>query len=295
MENGTRYLECFLAVADTLSFSKAAKDLRMSQPCVSRQVRLLEESLNTQLLFRDKHQVSLTREGEAFVLRVAPLFREIQQATHQMRAKSGKMEGTISIGSLAEIGKHIFSQSVLPFQDEHPGMEVRMRLLPEADVLMLVQSGKLDFGIVQQKIMTENMRCFKFIDEEIILVTRRENEKSLLRETSPEFVGYKENDLLLQRYFKFNEEMPKTKTKKGNYRVRLIVNSHFSMIEALRVRDAWAVLPRYAVREELANGTLKIVGKVLFSNPLHLICRDSHLREKRNEVFLKFLQKRVRG
>ena len=57
------YLRAFVALSETLSFTQAARQLGITQPSISRQIRILEDELETQLFFRDKHRVQLTPEG----------------------------------------------------------------------------------------------------------------------------------------------------------------------------------------------------------------------------------------
>lgn len=59
-------IECFLAVAEHLNFAKAAEQLNVSQPAITRQIRTLEEELHTQLFIRNTRMVRLTENGRIF-------------------------------------------------------------------------------------------------------------------------------------------------------------------------------------------------------------------------------------
>ena len=63
----TTQLECFLAVAEHLNFSRASEELKMTQPAVSHQIRTLEEELGVKLFMRTSKNVSLTSEGIRFL------------------------------------------------------------------------------------------------------------------------------------------------------------------------------------------------------------------------------------
>ena len=63
----TTQLECFLAVAEHLNFSRASEELKMTQPAVSHQIRMLEEELGVKLFMRTSKNVSLTSEGILFL------------------------------------------------------------------------------------------------------------------------------------------------------------------------------------------------------------------------------------
>jgi DNA-binding transcriptional LysR family regulator len=65
--NELKYMEAAIAVAKELSFSRAARRLRLSQPAITKQIAELEESLGVILFLRDHHVVSLTDAGRAYV------------------------------------------------------------------------------------------------------------------------------------------------------------------------------------------------------------------------------------
>lgn len=63
-----RHLRCFVAVAEELNFTRAAEELRLAQPSLTRQVHNLEEELGVRLLDRGRNRVSLTEEGKSFLV-----------------------------------------------------------------------------------------------------------------------------------------------------------------------------------------------------------------------------------
>src|SRR5690606_5506349 len=93
-----RHLRYFLAVAETLNFSRAAEKLHIAQPALSKQIRNLEELLGAQLFLRSKHQVSLTLAGEVFRQQAALVLEQAKRAAHlAQRVESGEI-GRLSIG-----------------------------------------------------------------------------------------------------------------------------------------------------------------------------------------------------
>lgn len=96
----TTQVKCFLAVADTLNFTKAADQLFMSQPGISRQIVTLERELNTLLFIRDKHKVRLTPAGALLAKELASFQTSIDAVLVRVKNIGEGYKGTLSIGVL---------------------------------------------------------------------------------------------------------------------------------------------------------------------------------------------------
>jgi DNA-binding transcriptional LysR family regulator len=82
------HIQAFLTLAETLNFSAAARKLGLTQPSVTRQIRLLEESLKAQLFLRDRHGVRLTRAGEAMRVQLAPIHASLVEVFENRRSQA---------------------------------------------------------------------------------------------------------------------------------------------------------------------------------------------------------------
>src|SRR5262245_20573184 len=111
-------LESFISLSETLSFTKTAKALGLTQPSISRQLKQLEEQLGIQLFFRDRHRVELTPEGKEFKGSLTPLLRELRLVFEQSREKMSKPEGLLSFCCYPEIGQYFFMRILLTFQEK---------------------------------------------------------------------------------------------------------------------------------------------------------------------------------
>ncbi|MBB1486507.1 LysR family transcriptional regulator [Oceanospirillum sediminis] len=93
-----RQLKYFIAVAEELSFRRAAERLYITQPPLSQQIRQLEEELDTQLLIRNTRQVSLTPAGEYFLGKARNIIRDTDQARYEVRDLGKQQQQKIRIG-----------------------------------------------------------------------------------------------------------------------------------------------------------------------------------------------------
>ena len=91
-----RHLRAFVAVAEELSFSRAAERLYLSAPALSRQIRALERLVGCELLRRSTHSVELTLAGEALVERARGLLRDVDEAVLRAQAVGGELVGRVA-------------------------------------------------------------------------------------------------------------------------------------------------------------------------------------------------------
>jgi len=97
-------LRCFVAVAEELHFSRAAERLNMTQPPLSRQIRLLEHSVGVALLERTSRSVTLTAAGAAFLPEATRILRLAQEAAVKARRTASGEQGSLTIGFSAASG-----------------------------------------------------------------------------------------------------------------------------------------------------------------------------------------------
>lgn len=102
-----RHLRYFLAVSEALSFTKAAAQLRVAQPALSRQVQALEDELGVDLLRRSRQGVTLTAEGKLFLKEAAGLLKHADEAVEKVRALARGDYGELHVGYVTPAGERL--------------------------------------------------------------------------------------------------------------------------------------------------------------------------------------------
>src|SRR6201986_4840637 len=120
-----RLVRYFVAVAEHRHFGRAAADLRVAQPSLSRQIRSLEQQLGARLLDRTPHGTRLTEAGEVFLPRAKALLRSAAQAASATRAAA--QPSRITIGYTSGL---IITPAVRELRNQHPDAEVHSLHLP---------------------------------------------------------------------------------------------------------------------------------------------------------------------
>lgn len=117
-------LRAFSAVARLLSFRKAADELLISQSAVSHHIRKLETMLGTPLFVRHARSISLTAEGQRYLVEIEAAFRTITDATSELRAEAGQEE--LRVTALPSFCSLWLVSRIASFSDVHPGIDFEL-------------------------------------------------------------------------------------------------------------------------------------------------------------------------
>lgn len=142
-------LRAFVAVADELHFGRAARRLDMHPAALGRHVRLLEESLATQLLFRTTRNVSLTPAGAELREEAGDLLARIQALTSRFRDASSEKATRLTIGVIDTAAAGLVPSLLQDFRERHP--EISVQVVEDKSIRLLPRllSGRLSLALVR--------------------------------------------------------------------------------------------------------------------------------------------------
>lgn len=138
-----RHLRYFVAVAEAENVSRAATQLHVSQPALSRQVRDLEEELGFALLHRGAKAVRLTDAGRVFLEEARAVLLRVEQGVGAARAVALGQAGELHIGYAPTLTVRFLPGALRRFQSEAPGVRVRLHDLSTTEMLEGVREGRL--------------------------------------------------------------------------------------------------------------------------------------------------------
>ena len=141
-----RHLKYFAAVAEELSFRKAAQRLHVSRPALSKQIKDLEAELSVKLLDRDTVSVSLTKAGEIFLEDTQKLLAHADQAIKRAAEAQSGHRGRLRIGSVGIIATDFLPKTLKLFHQKYPGVEVEFVEMLPVEQLAALAKGKIDIG-----------------------------------------------------------------------------------------------------------------------------------------------------
>jgi DNA-binding transcriptional LysR family regulator len=139
-----RHLRYFIAVADELSFSRAAEKLHMSQPPLSRQIRDLETELGVKLLERSRQEVRLTRLGNAVLARSRTLVRAAESFKAEARILDKGMREELRIGYAPSPTALIIAKVLSSYHQLASGGSLTLLDMTHTDILTELRAKKLN-------------------------------------------------------------------------------------------------------------------------------------------------------
>ena len=163
-----RLVRYFVAVAQHRHFSRAAAELRIAQPSLSRQVRSLEQQLGARLLDRTPHGTQLTEAGEVFLPRAKALLRSAAQAA--AATKAAAQPSRITIGYTSGL---IITPAVRELRNQHPDAEVHALHLPWNEPREALLDHRADAVVTRLPLRTEGLHVTILYDDPRVLLVPR--------------------------------------------------------------------------------------------------------------------------
>jgi DNA-binding transcriptional LysR family regulator len=145
-----RHIRCFVCVAKHLHFSKAAEELGIAPPSLTRQIQEAERLLGFRLFQRTKRSVLLTAAGEAYLVAAHAALDHLARGEEIARAAERGELGRIELGYVASAAyTGVLQRAVEQFRREHPRVEVSAREIVMDQVAYLLGDGKIDIAYVR--------------------------------------------------------------------------------------------------------------------------------------------------
>jgi DNA-binding transcriptional LysR family regulator len=144
-----KQLRFFLAVADTLNFTRAAERVGIAQPPLSQRIRALERELGAELFKRTKRSVELTKAGEALLLHARRMMNASDTAVSQVRSvRDGKL-GVLKVGAIFSAIYNWMPATLRILSTTSPGIDVNLREMTIPNQLRALREGEIDVGLLR--------------------------------------------------------------------------------------------------------------------------------------------------
>ncbi|MEH3972488.1 LysR family transcriptional regulator [Escherichia fergusonii] len=167
--------KAFVTIADLGCFTRAADELNLSQPVLTRRVKKLEESLKVTLFERTTRKVTLTSAGKALLPHARALLGYMDDAILSVQELAVHQKGVIKLSCIPTATFYFLPQILKKFNTLYPNIRVHVHEQATVDCLNSVLSSETDFGINMNRVVHPQINFTPLIDEPYILLCRRDH------------------------------------------------------------------------------------------------------------------------
>ncbi len=250
-------MHIFHTVARMGSFTKAAKELGISQPAVSIQVRELERTMSTTLLSRTRNGVLLTDTGETVYRYTGRIFSLADEMQYAIQDITGLRAGKLTIGSSSTPGEYILPIVIGEFRKRYPDVDVSLSIANTQRIIDRVLNRDLDIGMAGAPVSIKGVASFPYVDDEVVLVASASHPLGLSRSVSLKDVA-SEPFIMRESGSATRRAAEKALAKSGsNIKVAMELASNEAVKRAASAGLGIGVVSKYAIGPDVAAGLLR--------------------------------------
>lgn len=255
-------LKVFVTAARTLSFSKCAELMHVSQPAVSRHIGEIEARYGMPLFSRGSSGVALTKAGQLFLSHAETLLSAYQKMDYDMDILGQAGRGSLSVGASTTIAMYLLPPVLASFMNISDGLDVSVLSGNSENVEQWLKDGKIDIGFVENASRKPWLHYERVMADELVLVAGTGG-----RYARTETVSMQELCtmplVLREKGSGTREIVEKALAAHGisveNLEVAIELSSTEAIKSFVRFSDAVAVVSVISIRHELSEGFLRII------------------------------------
>ncbi len=248
-------LVTFVAVTESGSISEACRRLGLSKSVISERLTELERSLGTRLIQRTTRRMTLTEDGQAFLLRARKIAGDVSDAEAEITERRGQLVGPLRISGPVSFGYLHLCPTIYPFLKKHPGIELTLDL---DDRFVDVEADGYDAVIRHGQIRESWLVAIRLAPSRRVLVGSPAYFKTHGVPRSLQDLGSHRAILYTNRISDWRFESG-TEVVSVTPRKALRVNNGLIMRDAALAGMGLTLLPTFLVHDELKKRTLRVV------------------------------------
>jgi LysR family transcriptional regulator, transcriptional activator of the cysJI operon len=160
----------FRAVAQQLSFRKAAEELYLTQPAVSLQIKALEEDLGIQLFDRSGSRVALTAAGKTLLGYAEKAHALLQRAEHEVAAMGGELAGRLALGASTTIAQYVLPRMLGEFFSQFPRVQPSLISGNTEHIVDALIQHQIALGFIEGPSRSKDVKSEPFLTDELVLI-----------------------------------------------------------------------------------------------------------------------------
>lgn len=255
-------LEVFYTVAKRLSFTKAAAELFITQPAVTKHIHELEDQYKAKLFERKGNHINLTEAGQLLLLHAEKVFELYRSVEFDINALSKRREGLLRLGASTTIAQYIVAPLLAKFRNKFPDVQLSLITGNTEQVEKALLAKEIEMGIIEGYSKNPEISYHEFLKDEIVLVCSSKH--PLANKTSLKPADLKNIRFVLREQGSGTLEVIEHALKQAGINhselpAEIRLGNTESIKSYLLNAPCMAFLSVHAVVDELKRGELKII------------------------------------
>ena len=286
-------LKLFCDLAETASFTKAAKINGVTQSAVSQQISSLETKFDAVLIERSKKKFSLTKEGNTLYKYSKQIIQTYDELRHKIQEIQNVVTGSIKVVTIYSIGLHELPPYLKKFLKKHPTVNVSVEYRRATQLYEDIVTGMADIGLVAYPQKDPRLQVTSLAEDMLVLICHPDHPLA----QQPKV---KLSEIASHKFIAFEPDIPTRRAIDKILRDRNVEVDHameFDNIEtvkrAVEIDAGISIVPRSPVAQEVAKKTIAMVEieDEKFYRPLAAVHKKSKVLSPAMKEFLKLLKK----
>jgi len=255
-------LKVFYTVALRLNFTKAATELYISQPAVSKHIQELEETYKTKLFERNGSKIALTPAGEILLKHTKNIFEIYREIDFDMSSFINERQGLLRLGASTTISQYIISPVLARFHQKQQDIKVNLLNGNTEQIENALINKEIEIGIVEGQSKNQSIKYIPFLKDELVLVCStknplvKQNEISLEDLKAMKFITRERGSGTLEV---IEYALKQVNVKITDLQIEMQLGSTESIKSYLLNSDCFAFMSIHAVDKELKNNELIVL------------------------------------
>ncbi|KQB42422.1 LysR family transcriptional regulator [Flavobacterium aquidurense] len=255
-------LKVFYTVALRLNFTKAATELYISQPAVSKHIQELEETYKTKLFERNGSKIALTPAGEILLKHTKNIFEIYREIDFDMSSFINERQGLLRLGASTTISQYIISPVLARFHQKQKDIKVNLLNGNTEQIENALINKEIEVGIVEGQSKNQSIKYISFLKDELVLVCNTKN--PLLKQKEISLEDLKKMKFITRERGSGTLEVIEFALKQINVKItdlqiEMQLGSTESIKSYLLNSDCFAFMSIHAVDKELKNNELTVL------------------------------------
>lgn len=255
-------LKVFFSVAKYQSFTKAAAELFITQPAITKHIKLLEEDLGIRLFERKGSYIIPTKAGKILYKYALEIFQLYQDAQYEIGTLKNKQEGKLKLGASTTIAQYLISPVLAAFHEKFPAVELSLLNGNTELIESRVLNKDIDLGIVEGKKHVSGLKYIDFMEDELVTVVHCNSK--FAKEPIYELADLSSIPIVLRERGSGTLEVIESALKEkdiklANLQIIMHLGSTQSIKSFLEHSNAMSFISIRAIEQEVKQGILKII------------------------------------